>query len=89
MKRNLKVRFGVALFAAGVGVLSYLSLLPEPKAMPSPGVCTYYSSSKFKTVVGQRGTGCCGEIISWGEVTAFRRCEQVWCLDVWCPGEEI
>ena len=89
MKREMKLRFGIGLFAAAVGVLTYVSLLPAPKAMPSPGVCTYYSNNKYKVVVGQRGTGCCGEIISWGEISAYRKCDTVYCLDVVCPDPEI
>ena len=85
MKRILNLRVAVAALAIVVGTAGYLALLPQPKAMPSPGVCTYYSNAKYKTVVGQRGTGCCGEIISWGDVTAYRRCEVMYCLDVLCP----
>jgi hypothetical protein len=55
--------------------------------MFTPGVCTYYSSSKYKTVVGQQGSGCCGEVISWGTITPYRRCEPLYCLDVLCPNE--
>jgi hypothetical protein len=85
MKRILNVRVAIGALVLVVGALSYVALLPKPAAMFTPGVCTYYSSAKFKTVVGQRGSGCCGETISWGEVTAFRRCEPMWCLDVVCP----
>ena len=87
MKRGLKVRLLIGLFVVAVGALGYVSLLPEPQAMPSPGVCTYYSNSKYKVVVGQRGTGCCGEVISWGTVTAYRKCDTVYCLDVLCPDD--
>ena len=65
MKRMRSVRVAIAALVLVAGVVGYLALLPEPKAMPSPGVCTYYSSAKFKTVVGQFGTGCCGEVIGW------------------------
>jgi len=85
MKRMLVVRVAIAAFVLTVGALGYLALLPQPAAMFNPGVCTYYTNAKYKTVVGQRGTGCCGETISWGSVTAFRKCEQMWCLDVMCP----
>lgn len=89
MKRTTAGRIVAASLVLVAGAMAYMTLLPEPKAMPSPGVCTYYSSSKYKTVVGQRGTGCCGEIISWGSVTAYRKCDTVYCLDVLCPGDEI
>jgi hypothetical protein len=85
MKRLLIVRVAIAAFVLAVGALAYMALLPQPAAMFTPGVCTYYSSAKYKTVVGQRGSGCCGETISWGDVTAYRRCEQMWCTDVVCP----
>jgi hypothetical protein len=81
----LVVRIAIASFVIGIAALAYLALLPQPKAMFTPGVCTYYSSNKYRTVVGQRGSGCCGETISWGSVTEFRRCEQMWCTDVVCP----
>jgi len=84
MKRMRSVKVAIAALVVVAGVVGYLALLPEPKAMPSPGVCTYYSNAKFRTVVGQFGTGCCGEVISWGVITPYRRCEQVYCLDVWC-----
>ena len=62
--------------------IGFLAVLPQAEAFL--GVCTYYSGPNYKTVVGQRGTGCCGEPISWGIVTQYRRCEQVYCLDIWC-----
>ena len=83
MTRSRSVRYviaAVALVAAGLG---FLSLLPEAEAFA--GICTYYSSANFRTVVGQRGSDCCGVPVNWGIVTQYRRCEQVYCLDVWCP----
>jgi hypothetical protein len=50
-----------------------------------PHVCTYYKDAKFKTVVGARGEGCCGEVISWGTTSPYVRCERLYCLDVLCP----
>jgi len=85
MKRILNIRVAIAAFVFVAGALVYLALLPKPEAMFTPGVCTYYSSAKYKTVVGQRGTGCCGSTINWGTVTEFRKCEQMWCTDVLCP----
>jgi len=85
MKRILNLKVAFAGLVLGIGAMGYVSLLPQSHAMPSPGVCTYYSNAKFKTVVGQQGTGCCGEFISWGQITQFRKCEQVYCLDIVCP----
>ena len=85
MKRILNFKVAIAAIAVVIGVSGYLAFLPQPRAMFTPGVCTYYSSAKYKVVVGQRGSGCCGETISWGDVTAYRRCEQMWCTDVVCP----
>ena len=83
MKRILSVRsaiFAVVMIAA---ILGTLTAFTETEAFL--GVCTYYSNAKYKSVVGQRGTGCCGESINWGQVTEYRKCEQLYCLDVWCP----
>ena len=80
MKKKLAVRLALVVVTLGLGAASYVAL-----AMPSPGVCTYYSTNKYKVVVGQRGTGCCGEFINWGVTSAYRKCEQMWCLDVVCP----
>ena len=38
-----------------------------------------------EAVVGARGTGCCGEVISWGVTSKYVRCERLYCLDVLCP----
>ena len=62
---------------------AFVSAIPEARAFL--GVCTYYKTAAMKTVVGQRGTGCCGETVSWGVVTAYRTYEQIYGLDVWCP----
>ena len=83
MKRLLGARAAIAALALGAAVLGFVAVLPEAEAFL--GVCTYYSNTKYKTVVGQRGTGCCGETVSWGDVTPYRKCEQIYCLDVWCP----
>ena len=87
MKRVLAIRIAVAAFVVVAGALTYVALLPQPAAMFTPGVCTYYSNAKMKTVVGQRGTGCCDTVINWGSVTAFRRCEPMYCTDVVCNDE--
>ena len=83
MKRVLSLRMLVAVVALSAMALGILATLPQAEAFL--GVCTYYSTAKMKTVVGQRGTGCCGESVNWGIVTPYRTCEQIYCLDVWCP----
>jgi len=83
MKRMQKVRVAVAALALFVGIGAYMTTLP--KAQSFVGVCTYYATAAKKTAVGQRGTGCCGETVSWGIVTQYRTCGQIYCLDVWCP----
>ena len=89
--RRLVVRFdlrlAIALLALMVGTAAYLSAVPETGAViiPGPNVCTYYSSANYKTVVGARGTGCCGSVISWGVTTAYKRCERLYCTDQICP----
>lgn len=83
MKRNRKVQAAIAALALLVGIGAYLTTLPKAEAFL--GVCTYYQTAAMKKVVGQRGTGCCGESVNWGVVTAYRTCEQIYCLDVWCP----
>ena len=83
MKRFFKVQLAIAVLALIVGVGALVSTVPQAQAFL--GVCTYYQTAAMKKVVGQRGTGCCGETINWGIVTPYRTCEQVWCLDVWCP----
>jgi hypothetical protein len=62
-------------------------MLPQAEAIviAGPHVCAYYSNATYKTVVGARGTGCCGEVISWGITTKYVRCERLYCLDVLCP----
>ena len=84
MKSGLRVRIALAALVLVTGVVSVATLATPAQAMFTPGVCTYYSNAQHHTVVGQRGTGCCGEVISWGVVTNFRTCERYYCLDVWC-----
>ena len=85
MKKVTGVRVVIGALAIAFSAATYVALLPAPKAMFTPGVCTYYSTNKYKVVVGQQGSGCCGETISWGTITPYRKCEQMWCLDVVCP----
>ena len=65
----------------GVGVMQAMA----PPAAPVPGVCVYYSDASYTEIVGRRGTACCGQVISSGVVTQFRRCERLYCPDVVCP----
>jgi hypothetical protein len=80
---NVKVLLAAVVIVIGVGI--YLASLPKAEALIGPGVCTYYSDAKYKTVVGARGNGCCGEIISWGVTTKYAKCQMLYCLDVLCP----
>ena len=82
MKR-FRVKLAIGFLAVLTAVGIYMSTLQRTDAFL--GVCTYYQTAAKKQVVGQRGTGCCGEVISWGVVTPYRTCEQIYCLDVWCP----
>ena len=50
---------------------------PPSQAIGGPSVCTYDSDARYKTVVGPRGTGCCGSVISWGVTTFYKRCETI------------
>jgi len=77
----------ITAFALIVGISAYVATIPSAGAIifPGPGVCSYYSSANFKTVVGARGTGCCGAVINWGITTQYRRCETLYCTDQICP----
>ena len=81
------VRIAIAVFALLVGVAAYVSSVPEAEAIiiVGPGVCTYYSGPNYKNVVGARGTGCCGSVISWGVTSPYVRCERLYCTDQICP----
>ena len=82
MKRFFRVQLAIAVLALTIGVGALVTTVPQAQAFL--GVCTYYQTAAKKTVVGQRGSGCCGEPINWGIVTQYRTCEQIYCLDVWC-----
>jgi Family of unknown function (DUF6289) len=86
MKRRFWARTAIAVIALLVGISVYVSTLPQTEAFL--GVCTYYATAAKKTVVGQRGTGCCGESVNWGIITPYRTCGQIYCLDIWCPPTE-
>jgi hypothetical protein len=68
----------IVTFALAVNVRS-------AEAVAGPNVCAYYSDATYTTVVGARGTGCCGAVINWGITTAFKKCERLLCTDQICP----
>lgn len=78
----------LVLLASAGTALAFLVPAPTAEAIAGPGICTYYSNSSYTTVVGARGTGCCGAVIHWGVTSAFKRCEVLYCLDVLCPQTE-
>ncbi len=83
MLRSKRVLAAIALVAvvAAVGVWFATSA----SAVAGPGVTNYYSDAKYKTVVGARGTGCCGEVINWGITTKYSQFQRLYCTDVICP----
>ena len=81
MKRVLSVRFVMVALVVAVAVGTFALLTPPAGAFE--GICTYYSNANMTTVVGQRGTDCCGNPVSWGRITAYRECHVEYCI--WCP----
>ena len=79
-------KFFIAAIVFVIGGATYIASLPKSDAI-ALGVCTYYSSATYKTVVGARGTGCCGTVINWGVVTAYKKCQNIYCTDVVCPNQ--
>ncbi len=73
------------LLGALLVVIATVATLVPQSADAIQGVCAYYSDATYTTVVGARGTGCCGSVINWGITTPYRRCEQLYCPDVVCP----
>jgi hypothetical protein len=86
MRRSLSVK-NLALAVAGVllAVALFVAFTPTNEAVFGPGVTIYYSNSSYTTVVGARGTGCCGAVINWGIVTKWKKFEQIYCTDQVCP----
>jgi len=82
---NARLAVAAIVFVVAAGV--YVGSLPTTEAIviDGPSVCSYYKDATFRKVVGARGTGCCGEVISWGITTKYVRCERLYCLDVLCP----
>lgn len=75
---TLALLIGVTAFAA-------VAFTPAPAEALCFGITVYYSDATFTEVVGARGTGCCGEVINWGDTSPYSRCERLYCLDVICP----
>ena len=82
---NVKI-VAVALVLAAAGAI-YVANLPKSDAViiVGPGVSVYYSSKTYKTVVGARGTGCCGSVINWGVTSPYVKFERIYCTDQICP----
>jgi hypothetical protein len=92
MDRMLAVLRRKSLWLAVAGVVLaaavFVALTPTNEAVvfpPGPGVTVYYSNASYTTVVGARGSGCCGEVINWGITTKYKKFEKLYCLDVPCP----
>jgi uncharacterized protein DUF6289 len=79
--RSLLVLTAMAIVALG----ALVATAPTAEAISGPAICTYYNNAAHKKVVGTRGTGCCGEPISWGITTLYFHCEQLLCPQVICP----
>lgn len=84
-KLTPRIALAVALLV-GVTAFAAVALAPvDAEAVFCFGITTYYSDATYSEVVGAQGTGCCGEVIDWGIVTPYYKCERVYCLDVECP----
>jgi len=87
MKRFRALLVAKIALAIVIGTAVYFTAMPSTDAIVigGPSICAYYKDATFKKVVGARGTGCCGEVINWGIITSYVRCERLYCLDVLCP----
>lgn len=81
------VRVLVAIAVVAVGVAIFVASMPKTDAIviAGPNVCAYYSDGTYTTVVGARGTGCCGSVINWGITTQWKKCQKIYCTDQICP----
>jgi len=84
MRSLIHSKWIVAALIVLVGAAVYVVSLPKADAGGGL-VCTYYSSATYKTVVGARGAGCCGSTINWGVITAYKKCQTLYCTDQICP----
>jgi hypothetical protein len=74
------------LLAALLGVLGGSFGLLAPAKVASSAVCafrpvirTYYSDATFTTAVGQRGTDCSCNPVSWGVTSSFVQSQTLCC----------
>jgi hypothetical protein len=70
------------LVLAGLAAI-YVESLPANDA--ALGIWVYYSDATYTTVVGARGTACCGEVVNWGITTKYKRFERIYCPTGICP----
>jgi len=77
----------LALLVLVLAVGVFFATMPSSDAIivAGPGVTTYYSNGSYTTVVGARGTGCCGSVINWGITTRWKKFQKIYCPDVVCP----
>lgn len=78
---NVKVAVAI-LVLAGLAAI-YVATTPTNDA--GLGIWVYYSNASYTTVVGARGTACCGEVVNWGITTAYKKFEKIYCTDGLCP----
>ena len=87
--RLIRMHWGVNLLVLTVAVaaivIAALAYATPSTAGVGPNVCSYYSNATYKTVVGARGTGCCGTVISWGITTPYKKCQVIYCTQAICP----
>ena len=87
--RSMSLRLAlVAALLVGAAAFTVVALAPADAEAACWGVTSYYSDATYTTVVGARGTGCCGEPINWGIITPYSKCQRIYCLDVICPQYE-
>ena len=81
MRQALRARIAIAVLSLVILAGTFVLLTPSVDAFG--GLCTYYSNASHTTVVGQRGSDCCGNPVSWGIITQHRECYVEYCI--WCP----
>lgn len=84
-RRTSRTLLVVALLLATVVAFGAGYNRAEAIAFDGPYVCSYYNNAAHSTVVGARGIGCCGSIISWGVTSKYSVCQPLYCTDVICP----
>jgi hypothetical protein len=73
----------VIALAIAASATVWVGTAPETDA--ALGFWAYYSNATYTTVVGARGTGCCGQPINWGITTPYKRFQRIYCTDQVCP----